>query len=55
MKIKTKDYIDWLLSAVDVKKITHGGRNQNTYETDCIDHASMYPKTMIIPRQLGHE
>lgn len=54
MKIKTNGYLEWLLSAANVKSITHYDHEHRVRTADSLDHSSLYPQSMI-PRQLGHE
>lgn len=54
MKIKINGYMEWLLSAANVKDITHYDREHDVRTADSVDRCSMYPQSMI-PRQLGHE
>lgn len=54
MKIKTNGYLEWLLSAIDIKSIKHYHNDNRIHTADSIDHASLYPQSMI-PRRLGHE
>lgn len=54
MKNKKNGYMEWLLSADNVKSIIHYDHEHCVLTADSIDIASLYPKSMI-PRKLGHD
>lgn len=45
MKIKTNGYLEWLLSAIDIKSIKHYHNDNRIHTADSIDHASLYPQS----------